>query len=136
MAPSSQSPDIDRGALGGRRALPPIGRGIHFNTYETFLMPAYEKRLVTAQLMAFSQHVWDNAESAAYIADAEDGLWDAGPKRYIYLVAHNDSQVPNLSSDIAVRMTGMPVLEDSSYVPWGAETITGPTTESASSAST
>ena len=129
----TQSPDIDRGALlvGGATFSFMIERSIHFNTYETFLMPAYEKRLVTAQLMAFSQHVWDNAESAAYIADAEGGLWDAGPKRYIYLVAHNDSQVPNLSSDIAVRMTGMPVLEDSSYVPWGSEIISGPTTESA-----
>ena len=129
----TQSPDIERGALlvGGATFSFMIERSIHFNTYETFLMPAYEKRLVTAQLMAFSQHVWDYAESAAYIAEAEAGLWDAGPKRYIYLVAHNDSQVPNLSSDIAVRMTGMPVLEDSSYVPWGAETITGPTTESA-----
>jgi len=129
----TQSPDIDRGALlvGGATFSFMIERSIHFNTYETFLMPAYEKRLVTAQLMAFSQHVWDNAESAAYISEAEDGLWDAGPKRYIYMVAHNDSQVPNLSSDIAVRMTGLPVLEDSSYVPWGAETISGPTTESA-----
>ena len=129
----TQSPDIDRGALlvGGANFSFMIERSIHFNTYETFLMPAYGERLVTAQLMAFSQHVWDSAETAAYIRAAKDGLEDAGPKRYIYMVAHNDSQVPNLSSDITVRMTGMPVLEDSSYYPWGAEVISGPTTDSA-----
>ena len=129
----TQSPDIERGALlvGGATFSFMIERSIHFNTYETFLMPAYGERLVTAQLMAFSQHVWDSAESAAYIGAAKEGLEGVGPKRYLYLVAHNDSQVPNLSSDIAVRITGMPVLEDSSYHPWGAEVIEGPTTESA-----
>ena len=52
----TQSPDIDRGALivGGANFSFMIERSIHFNTYETFLMPAYGKRLVTAQLMAIS----------------------------------------------------------------------------------
>ena len=129
----TQSPDIDRGALivGGANFSFMIERSIHFNTYETFLMPSYGSRLVTAQLMALSQHVWDNAETAAWIGAARDGLADAGPKRFVFLVAQNDAQVPNLSSDIAVRITGMPVLEDSSYIPWGSEVITGTTTDSA-----
>lgn len=129
----TQSPDIDRGALivGGANFSFMIERSIHFTTYNALLMPSYDSRLITAQLMALSQHVWDNAESAAYIGAARDGFEDAGPKRYIYLVAHNDSQVPNLASDIAVRITGMPVLEDSSYYPYGAEVIEGSTTESA-----
>ena len=67
----TQSPDIERGALlvGSATFSFMIERSIHFNTYETFLMPAYEKRLVTPA-MAFSQHVWTCA-SAAYIAEAE-----------------------------------------------------------------
>ena len=129
----TQSPDIDRGALivGGANFSFMIERSIHFNTYETFLMPSYGSRLVTAQLMALSQHVWDNVETAAWIGAAKEGLADAGPKRFLYLVAQNDAQVPNLSSDITVRMTDMPVLEDSSYIPWGSEVISGPTTDSA-----
>jgi len=81
--------------------------------------------------MALSQHIWDNVETAAWIGAAKEGLADAGPKRFLYLVAQNDSQVPNLASDITVRMTDMPVLEDSSYIPWGSEVISGPTTDSA-----
>ena len=129
----TQSPDIERGALivGGANFSFMIERSIHFNTYEALLMPSYGSRLVTAQLMAFSQHVWDNAESAAYLAQAREGFEDAGPKRYLYLVAHNDSQVPNLASDVAVRIADLPVLQDSSYHPYGAEVIDGPTTESA-----
>jgi hypothetical protein len=129
----TQSPDIDRGSLivGGANFSFMIERSIHFNTYEGFLTPAYGSRLVTGQLMAFSQHVWDQGESAAYLGAADEGLWDAGPKKYLYMVAENDSQVPNLSSDIAVRMTGLPVLADSSYIPWGSTVIDGPTTESA-----
>lgn len=129
----TQSPDIDRGALivGGANFSFMIERSIHFNTYETFLMPSYGSRLVTAQLMALSQHVWDNVETAAWIGAAKEGLADAGPKRFLYLVAQNDAQVPNLSSDITVRMTDMPVLEDSSYIPWGSEVISGSTTDSA-----
>jgi len=129
----TQSPDIDRGSLivGGANFSFMIERSIHFNSYEGFLAPAYGSRLVTGQLMAFSQHVWDQGESAAYLGAAAEGLWDAGPKKYLYMVAENDSQVPNLSSDIAVRMTGLPVLADSSYIPWGSTVIDGPTTESA-----
>jgi hypothetical protein len=129
----TQSPDIERGALivGGANFSFMIERSIHFNTYESLLMPAYGERLVTAQLMAFSQHVWDEVETAAYIGAAADGLEGVGPKRFVYLVAENDAQVPNLSSDIAVRIADMPVLEDSSYIPWGSEVISGPTTDSA-----
>jgi len=129
----TQSPDIDRGSLivGGAAFGFMIERSIHFNSYEGLLTPSYGSRLVAAELMAFSQHVWDMGESAAYLGAARDGLWDAGPKKYLYLIAENDSQVPNLASDLAVRMTDMPVLADSSYIPWGATVIDGPTTESA-----
>ena len=129
----AQSPDIERGALivGGATFSFMIERSIHFNTYDAILMPAYDSRLVTAQLMAMSQHVWDNAESSAFLQYARDGFDDAGPKRFLYLVAQDDAQVPNLASDVAVRITGMPVLADSSYYPYGAEIIDGPTTDSA-----
>ena len=129
----AQSPDIERGALivGGATFSFMIERSIHFITYDAILMPAYDSRLVTAQLMAMSQHVWDNAESSAFLQYARDGFDDAGPKRFLYLVAQDDAQVPNLASDVAVRITGMPVLADSSYYPYGAEIIDGPTTDSA-----
>ena len=74
----AQSPDIERGALivGGATFSFMIERSIHFNTYDAILMPAYDSRLVTAQLMAMSQHVWDNAESSAFLQYARDGFDD------------------------------------------------------------
>lgn len=38
---------------------------------------------------------------------------------YVYLVAHNDAQVPNLASYRAARLADMPVMEGSVHQPWG-----------------
>jgi hypothetical protein len=82
-------------------------------------------------LMVLSQHVWDAAEQVAWLGAAEEGLEGSGPKEFLYLVAENDAQVPNLSSDIAVRLTGIPVLASSVRKPWGAEVASGPVDGSA-----
>jgi hypothetical protein len=122
------SPDIDRGALivGGAAFSFMIERSIHFHTYEALLGPAYGSRLVEAQLMALSQHVWDDGETGAWIDAAEEGIEGVGAKRFLYLVAENDAQVPNLSSDIAARIAKVPVLEGSVRVPWGTEIVSPP----------
>ena len=76
--------------------------------------------------MVLSQHVWDNGETGAWLGAAKDGLPGIGPKEFLYLVAKNDAQVSNLSSDIAMRSMGVPVLEDSVTKPWGIPVASTP----------
>ena len=115
------SPDIERGALivGGAAFSFMIERSIHFNKFEPLLTPSYQSRLATGTLMALSQHVWDGAETGGWLGAAQDGLPGVGPKRYVYLIAERDAQVTNLSSDIAARLAGLPVLPGSVRKPWG-----------------
>ena len=103
-----------------------IERSIHFNTFEAMLTPSYENRLATGVLMVLSQHVWDNGETGAWLGAAKEGLPGIGPKEFIYLVAKNDAQVSNLSSDLAMRSMGVPVHEDSVIKPWGVPVVSTP----------
>jgi hypothetical protein len=128
------SPDIDRGALivGGAAFSFMIERSIHYHEFEPLLTPSYPSRVDRALLMAFSQHIWDRAETANYLPYAQDGLPGGGtPKQYLYLIARNDAQVPNLSSDLAVRSAGLPALEGTVRLPWGVEQVASPYTGSA-----
>ncbi|MGM0576370.1 MAG: hypothetical protein ACQEXJ_11625 [Myxococcota bacterium] len=122
------SPDISRGALivGGATFSFMIERSIHFNTFEPLLAPAYDSRLDVGVLMALSQHVWDRGETAAWLGASDGDLPGIGPKEYVYLIAENDAQVHNLSSDIAARIAGLPVLEASVRKPWGVPVVSAP----------
>ena len=119
------SPDIERGALivGGESFSFMIERSIHYRRFEPLLMPTFPSRLDRAFLMAVSQHVWDRAETAAWLGPALADLPGLPSKEIFYLVARNDGQVPNLSSELAVRSAGLPVLEGSVLEPWGTETV-------------
>jgi len=127
------SPDTDRGILfvGGANFSFMIERSIHFTRFETLLAPFYGSRLNTGMLMVLSQSVWDDAETAAWIGIATEGSDETTPKEFIYLVAENDAQVPNLSSDIAARIAGIPVLTGSARTPWGVPVEDAPVTGSA-----
>ena len=122
------APDIERGALivGGANFSFMIERSIHFATFEAILAPVHKSRLIIGTLMALSQHVWDMGESAAWLGAAAEGLEGVGPKRFVYLIAKNDAQVPNLSSDIAARIAGMSAINGSVRSPWGVPTIEPP----------
>lgn len=122
------SPDIDRGALivGGAAFSFMIERSIHFKTFELLLSPSYPRRIDTGILMVLSQQVWDMAESASYLPFIVNGLDTIGGKEFLYMVAKNDAQVSNLSSEIAARIADIPTLEGSVDVPWGTETVTSP----------
>jgi hypothetical protein len=76
--------------------------------------------------MAFSQHVWDRAESASYLRYLVDGLPGLSGKEFVYLVAENDAQVPNLSSERAARLAGLPVMDQSTHLPWGVPVVESP----------
>lgn len=122
------SPDISRGALivGGSNFSFMIERSIHYNRFEPLLAPSYPARLDRAVLMALSQHIWDRAESASYLRHATAGLPGIGPKEFLYVVAENDAQVPNLASHLAARLAGIPVVEGSVHRPWGVPEVAAP----------
>ena len=46
------------------------------------------------------------------------------------MIVENDPQVTNLSSDIAARTAGIPVLQGSVRLPWGVPVVEGPVEES------
>ena len=123
-------PDFERGVLivGGSNFSFMIERSTHFNTFEVLLAPAFEGRLDVGILMALSQHVWDRGESAGWLGATTTGIPEAGiaAKQLLYLTAANDAQVPNLSSDLAVRLAGVPVLEQSVRKPYGVPEVAAP----------
>ena len=122
------SPDIERGALlvGGTHFSFMIERSIHFNKFELFLSPSFPKRIDRAVLMALSQHVWDRAESGNYLPFTTKGIQGKDPKSFLYIIAENDAQVPNLSSDLGARLAGIPVLSASVRKPWGIPVVKSP----------
>ena len=103
-----------------------IERSIHFNRFELLLRPSYPRRVDSGLIMAVSQHVWDRAESASYLRYLNDGLPGLEGKEYLYLVAENDAQVPNLSSERAARLGSMPVMDQSVHLPWGVPVVSSP----------
>jgi hypothetical protein len=122
------SPDYERGALivGGAGYSFMIERSTHFNTFEALMKPSYDSRLSRALLMVLSQHVWDTSETGSWIEVASKGGSGIEPKPFLYLVAQNDAQVANLSSDIAVRTAGIPVMSESVIKPWGVPVVEAP----------
>ncbi len=122
------APDIERGALivGGANFSFMIERSIHYRTFGPILQAAYPRRLETAMLMVLSQHVWDAFETAAWIDIASKGSPTIAPTPFVYLVTHNDAQVPNLASDLAARIAAIPAIEGSAWVPWGVPTVSAP----------
>ena len=122
------SPDIDRAALLVNGAVFPfmIERSIDFVPYLPLWESAYTHRLDQVFLLALSEELWEHAEGSGYLASLGEGLADIGPKRVLSLAASNDAEVPNLSTDWAMRTAGMPVIRGSAREPWGLEVVDAP----------
>jgi hypothetical protein len=126
------SPDIQRGVLLVNGVVFPfmMERSIDFVPYFPIFEMAFTRRLDRALLLPMAQHLWDAAEPSGYLAHLIEGLPGIGPKEVLSVAAHNDAQVPNLSTDQAMRMVGVPVLEGSTREPWGFEVVPAPHTGS------
>ena len=122
------SPDIERGVLfvGGANYSFILDRSIAFDPYFGILELGYPDRTDRAVLIAAAQHLWDSSDPVSYLPFTEEGLPGIGPKRFAYVVAQNDAQVPNLSADYAMRMAGVPVVSGSVREPWGLDVRTAP----------
>jgi len=126
------SPDIDRGVLLVNGANYPfmIERSIDFEAYFPIFELAFPDRLDQALMLPMAQHLWDGTDPSSYLPFLQDGLPDIGPKQVMSITVTNDAQVPNLSSDMAMRMAGAPVVRGSVSEPWGFEVLDAPYTGS------
>jgi len=123
------TPDVNNGALlvGGMNYPMMIGRSVDFYDYEVVYRVWYPERLDREILMNMMISMWDYAEPNPWLPHLIGGTTPGGtPKQILYQIARDDSQVPNVSSDNAVRTMGIPLITPSPVEPWGIETTPGP----------
>ncbi len=127
------SPDIDRGVLLVNGVVFPfmMERSIDYAPYLPLFEFAWPDRLDQALLLPLAQHLWDASEPAGYLAHLTQGLPGIGPKEVLSIAVVNDAQVPNLSTNQAMRMVDVPVVEGSALEPWGFAVEAAPFTGSA-----
>ena len=127
------SPDIDRGVLLVNGVGFPfmMERSIDYSPYYPLLEIAWPDRLDQALLVPVAQHLWDASEPSGYLPHLTAGLEGIGPKEVLSIAVVNDAQVPNLSTDQAMRMVDVPVIEGSAREPWGFAVETAPVQGSA-----
>lgn len=122
------SPDIDRGVLfvGGASFPFMLDRSLPFDPHLDIMRFAYPRRIDRAVLISAAGLLWDASDPLSYLPFTLEGLEGIGPKQFLYIVAENDAQVPNLSSDLAMRTAGVPVVQGSVREPWGLEIVSAP----------
>lgn len=132
----SLSPDIARAAFGvpGGAWTTMLTRSIVFTPVKVFIEAGYPDPLDLAFFTTIVQMRFDHSDPVNVgKLMFEQPLPDAPKDRLcVWQVAIDDSQVPNLASDILIRSVGAKILGETFYDPYGIEPITSlPTTESA-----
>ena len=121
-------PDIERGLLvvNGAAFSFMMDRSIAFSGLLSIFEGWYPVRTDRAILLTLAQQLWDFAEPTSYLPYATSGMEDFGPKTLLSIAALNDAQVPNLSTDLAMRMADVPVIAGSVREPWGIDVVQAP----------
>lgn len=120
--------DIERYALlvGGSNYSVMIPRSSNFPDYEQIFLPWYPRRVDQQVMLALIMSLWDKSEPSGFVHRVlSNPLPNTPTKKVLHQVAVNDSQVPNLSSDIMGRTMGMPILTPTSKGVWGMPEVTG-----------
>ncbi len=128
------SPDIHRGVLhvGGANYAMMVERSSNYEGYEVPFEMGYPTRMDRQLLLAVIQQLWDFTDPISWLINLErEPLEGMPPKEVLYSVALHDAQVPNLSSDLAVRTAGFPLLVPSVVEPWGIPVVEAPVEGSA-----
>ena len=124
------SQDIERFILnvGGISYPIMIIRSVDFPDYNEVIQAWYpDSKLDTDLMMVMIASFWDLSEPATYASHIiEDPLPNTPAKKVLYTIGQYDAQVPNVSSDIAARTIGLPVLVPSPYEPFDVPTTMGP----------
>ncbi|MCO4772486.1 MAG: hypothetical protein KDA24_20805 [Deltaproteobacteria bacterium] len=119
--------DITHAAImvGGTNYSIMIPRSSNFPDYELIFLPWYARRLDQQVMLSVIMSIWDKSEPSGFTHRVtQNPLPGTQAKRVLHTAAVNDSQVPNLSSDIMARTMGIPLFTPSSREVWGMETVT------------
>ena len=117
-------PELDRGVLwvAGSSFSFIAERSTQYTQFEQLFSSslAYESTMDRSILLALMQSMWDTTEPETYLPYRDGGLeGELHPYEILYLVSINDAQVTTLSADRAARTSGIPVMENSTYHPYG-----------------
>ena len=129
-------PEIDRGVLwvAGSSFSFIAERSTQYTQFEElFSSPlAYESTMDRSILLALMQSMWDTTEPETYLPFIDGGMdGELHPYEILYVVSINDAQVTTLSADRASRTSGIPVIANSTYHPYGLEVTEAPVSGSA-----
>ena len=137
------SPDIDRGVLwvGGSGFSSMVERSTNYDQFEIIFnsVLGYESRNDRAIMISVAQQLWDSTDPETYLPFIGDGEINMssgdsvtlGPNTILTIHSANDAQVPMLSSDRASRTAQIPVLSNSTRLPYGLEILDAPIVGSA-----
>jgi hypothetical protein len=123
------SQDIERFILnvGGISYPIMIIRSVDFPDYNKVIQAWYPTKLDTDLMMVVIASHWDGAEPSTYAPHViRDPLPNTPAKKVLYSIGRYDAQVPNVSSDIAARTMGLPLLTPSPYEVWRVPTVSAP----------
>jgi len=123
--------EIDRGVLwvGGSSFSFIAERSTQYTQFEELFSSslAYESTMDRSIIIALMQSMWDTTEPETYLPFVDGGMeGELHPYEILYVVSINDAQVTTLSADRASRTSGIPVLSNSTYHPYGVEVVDAP----------
>ena len=123
--------EIDRGVLwvGGSSFSFIAERSTQYTQFEELFSSSlsYESTMDRSIILALMQSMWDTTEPETYLPFVDGGMeGELHPYEILYVVSINDAQVTTLSADRASRTSGIPVLSNSTYHPYGVEVADAP----------
>ncbi len=120
--------DIERFALmvGATNYSVMIPRSSNFPDYEQIFLPWYSDRVDQQIMLSVIMSVWEKSEPGGFVHRVTSNtLPDTPAKHVLHTVAVNDSQVPNVGSDMMARALNTPLMTPTSREVWGLPTVTG-----------
>lgn len=129
MTVAGVSTDIERFVVGVAGISYPImmKRSSNFGPFGSILDAWYPDQTERDLLLVMSASHWDLGEPATYAPHVvADPLAGTTPKRILVQTGWYDAQVPNISSDIAARTMGIPLMAPSVREVWSIEETAGP----------
>jgi len=112
-----------------------IPRSSNWQTYGAIMRNGYRRQLFRALLMQMVQSMWDLSEPSTYAPHVLRDTLPCGldearcpggrtpPHHVLYQIGVDDDQVANITSDIAARTMGLPILTPSPYLPYGLDEV-------------
>ncbi|MGC8756763.1 MAG: hypothetical protein ACP5QW_09635 [bacterium] len=125
----SIDPDIKKGVLGvpGSTWSLMIQRNPSYNMLELFFSPAYPDELDRMKLLSLSQYDWDFADPITFAPHTIMDPLPGTPQKQILIQAGiNDSEVPNIATNLLARTMGLPGLKPLPVPVYGITETTGP----------